>query len=112
METSDNGDWLKKGMAELARVGAAMISILTVLWFFAEPAADRFVADKIDARGFAQKADVVELKNEVRNVQTDQRALNSDMSGMKSQLNQIEQLAREGREIQAQILFRLGGAKP
>lgn len=108
MGKGDVTDLWKKGLAEVARVVAAMVTILAFLWMFFEPAAEIFVEKVIDGKGLASKATVDELTDRLKEMSGDQDTLGKDVAGIKSQLDSIEQLAREQRAMQAQILLKIG----
>jgi uncharacterized protein YlxW (UPF0749 family) len=107
MGRNDGSELVKKVLAELARVGAAMMALFTALWFFAAPAAQQFVVQVIEGQHLAAQRDVSELQNDVSEMRKDQLGLDKKLEHLNAQVDSIEQLAREQRALANTILLEL-----
>lgn len=98
---------LKQGLAEIARVGAAMVTIFTALWFFGAPAAREFVDDVITKRELASDVEVTELQSEMKELRSDQIDISKALERQDEKINAIKESTTEQRQLLNDILREL-----
>jgi uncharacterized protein YdcH (DUF465 family) len=98
---------LGKALAEVARVGGAVITLFTILWLIGRPAATEFVTNVVDAKRYAPIVQVEELRAQIKDMQADQKDFSKIIEHQGAQIDSIEKLATEQRSLSTQILLEL-----
>jgi hypothetical protein len=106
-QTTQFNSLIKQGLAELARVLGSMIAIITALWFLAAPAVDSYFETLVENMRLASKDRVEILERRVDNIDAAEEELNRAITKQGAQIDNIEKLAAEQRQLSTQILIEL-----
>ncbi len=98
---------IKLGLAELARVLGIMMAIFTAFWFFAAPAVDGYIEELVEKMRLASKAQVENLESRVNEIDNAEDKLSTAITRQGTQIDNIEKLAAEQRQLSTQILLEL-----
>jgi prefoldin subunit 5 len=98
---------IKQGLAELARVLGSMIAIMTAFWFFAAPAVDGYIEQLVKEMQLASKDKVENIEDRVDEIDKREDVLGTAITRQGAQIDNIEKLAAEQRQLSTQILLEL-----
>lgn len=114
-------------MIEYAKMVGIMISIMAAAWLILQPAVDNHIIQVMEAENVARRVEVENLQADIQRraavresqiqridgqikvIDNNQDQLSVTIQRMDTQIDNIEKLAKESRELQLKLLFELRG---